>query len=175
MTAAEMQSYFEINCHCPCALIQVRLPSYSGQPWKYTDWTVAPTTIERYYGCAAVQAGPCVLQEQQQQLGLLHAFQLLLTLRQLDFRLSCGQQEQLQLLTIGASILVGAGTLGLAHGSYLKSCLTTLTPFSAGEHKFFTCICVTASCSCGTGRLQARLTTWVLHWLVHLLVGMCHY
>lgn len=150
-------------------------PLYSGQPCKCADWTVAPTVIERHYGCAAVQAGPCVLQEQHQQLGLLHAFQLLLTLRQLDVRLSCGQQEQLQLLTIGASILVGAGILGLAHGSYLKSCLTTLAPFSAGEHLFLTCIYVTASFSCGTGRLQARLTTWFLHWLVHSLVGMCHY
>ncbi len=74
-----------------------------------------------------------VVQEQQQQLGLLHAFQLLLTLRQLDSRLSCDQHSQVQLLSTGAGIFVDTAVIGLAHGSYLKTCLVSLAPFFAGE------------------------------------------
>ena len=73
------------------------------------------------------------VQEQQQQTGLLHAFQLLLMLRHLDARLAHDQNCQLQLLTIGAGLHTDAGTLGLAHGAYLKTCLVMLAPFFAGE------------------------------------------
>lgn len=73
------------------------------------------------------------MQEQHQQTGLLHAFQLLLTLRQLDPRLSWDRDSQLQLLSIGASLHSDAGTLVLAHGKYLKTCLALLAPFFAGK------------------------------------------
>lgn len=73
-----------------------------------------------------------VVQEQQQQLGLLHAFQLLLTLRQLDSRLSCDQHSQVQLLSTGAGIFVDTAVIGVAQGSYLKTCLMLLAPFFAG-------------------------------------------
>ncbi|DBA95749.1 TPA: Calcineurin-binding protein cabin-1, variant 3 [Trebouxia sp. C0004] len=69
------------------------------------------------------------VKEQQQQLGLLHAFQLLLTLRQLDSRLSFDQHTQVQLLSTGAGIFVDTAVIGLAHGSYLKTCLMLLAPF----------------------------------------------
>jgi len=74
-----------------------------------------------------------VVQEQQQQLGLLHAFQLLLTLRQLDARLACDQESQLRLLAIGAGLQADAGTLEIAHRAYLKTCLAALAPWFAGE------------------------------------------
>ncbi|KAA6420724.1 MAG: hypothetical protein FRX49_09301 [Trebouxia sp. A1-2] len=71
------------------------------------------------------------VKEQQQQLGLLHAFQLLLTLHQLDSRLPCDQHSQVQLLSTGAAIFVDTAIIGLAHGSYLKTCLMLLAPFFA--------------------------------------------
>ena len=71
-------------------------------------------------------------QNQQQQKGLLQAFQLLLALRKLDPSLAASQSE-LQLLGIGASLFVEAGILGLAHGAYLKTCLQAFAPTFTGQ------------------------------------------
>lgn len=90
-------------------------------------------TPETYLAFGHVPRWLHVMQEQHQQTGLLHAFQLLLTLRQLDSRLSWDRDSQLQLLSIGASLHSDAGTLVLAHGKYLKTCLVLLAPFFAGK------------------------------------------
>ena len=74
-----------------------------------------------------------LMQDQQQQKGLLQALQLLWTLRKLDTSIPDSPEGQLQLLSTGASLLVDAGILGLAGGMYLKTCLAGFAPHFVGE------------------------------------------
>ena len=73
------------------------------------------------------------MQDQQKQRGLLQAVQLLVALRKLDVSLPVDPQSHLQLLGLGAGLLVDAGILGLANGAYLKMCLHSLAPAFTSE------------------------------------------
>ena len=72
------------------------------------------------------------MQEQKRQNGLLDAFHLLLKLRQLDMKLACDAATQLQLLATAAAMHSDTGTLSIAHGAFLKTCLYSFAPFFAG-------------------------------------------
>lgn len=67
------------------------------------------------------------VQESQQQACLLESLQALTWLKQLDQQMPAEPAIVLELLSLAASVLADAGTLGLRHGAYLQDCLHYIT------------------------------------------------
>ena len=79
----------------------------------------------------------CALQEGQQQTCLLESIHALVWLRQLDQQVSPDSSTMMELLSLAASVLAEAGTLGLGHGAFLHTCLRYISSHVNNSGQFW--------------------------------------
>lgn len=132
--------------HVKISLYLIRVAVYVARSVSFDNGRCANlyVTLHNLPACASTLANwsanadlHCALQEGQQQTCLLESIHALVWLRQLDQQVSPDSATMMKLLSLAASVLAEAGTLGLGHGAFLHTCLLYISSHVNNSGQFW--------------------------------------